>query len=147
MAQKTISSSFTAQDAATSTRRQLLCSKTDTKDIYYEFDVPEAENPASSSQAKIEPTTEATVSTESAILMVPSTSVPSTSTATATATKILDIPISAAEIVKSIVAIALRISPKELSFSKSIKELAAGSLFLSYHITNCSYINGVIREI
>ncbi|KAL3420503.1 Fatty acid synthase subunit alpha 7 [Phlyctema vagabunda] len=129
MLQKTLVAKYMDGDTARGARRELLCLKTETDQIYYAYHPPEPEEaPDHKSSSPIpHPTPEPSV-----IDPLPA-KVTSPPTVTAIGS-VPDVPITAAEIISAIVAVALKKSIEEIKSSSSIRNLSAGRSTLQNEI-------------
>jgi fatty acid synthase subunit alpha, fungi type len=130
MAQKTMAYKYEAFDAAHSLRRQFLCSKTDAKEIYYEFNPVEPEEVTDTKP--VSKTSDLT-----AVIKKPFPVAPESQTkivvhaSLETQIAVPDVAISAAEIMGALVAAGMKKPLEDISFSESIKALSAGMPILS----------------
>jgi fatty acid synthase subunit alpha len=130
MAQKTIAYKYEAFDAVHSLRRQLLCSKTDAKEIYYESnpvepeEVPDTKPVSKTSDlpATVEQLFSVAPESQTKLVVHPSLE---------TQVMVPDVAISAAEIIGALVVVGMKKPLEDISFSVSIKTLSEGMPILS----------------
>jgi hypothetical protein len=122
MLKKTLETKYSARDAALSTVRQLLCTKTDLKEIYYDVGptVPEGHPTAGDEQLPANPSLETASMTSIQIL---SNVIPSFDQNTP---QIDDVPVTVIEIITSMLALTLKKATGGISPAASIKSLSAG---------------------
>jgi len=130
MAQKTIAYKYEAFDAVHSLRRQLLCYKTDAKEIYYESHPVEPEEVLDTKPVSKTSDLPATVKqpfhvepgSQTKLVVHPGFE---------TQVAVPDVAISAAEIIGALVSVGMKKPLEDISFSESIKTLCAGMSILS----------------
>jgi hypothetical protein len=127
MARKTLGSIYHASDIANFKKRQLLCYKSDARDIYYISD-----------PAQADPQSPTTPAADTALLMPKNVVVPAVSVNSANESKsnsnsnartvvaVPDVAVTAAEIIRSIIPATTKNPLSENQLKNSIKELAAG---------------------
>lgn len=147
MAKRTLASKYEAYDAALSVQRQILCYNKDAKEIYYDVDPVDDEQPSTdgatsssslpSSTAK--PSASATAPAPTAVVAAPSSSAP--------AAAVADSPVSAVDIVRSLVAQKLKKPLTEIPLSKAIKDLVGGWCLISSKGASISNLGIFARQI
>jgi fatty acid synthase subunit alpha len=139
MAKKTLTSRYKEHDAATSTKRKLMCYKKDERQIRYDVDAePETAAPSLSEEKSIH--LAALPNAIPPVTMVIPSPAPAQNSQTVLAAKIADVPVTAKEIVLTIIAQKLKVTNgfSGVATDKSIKQLVGGmsSRFLS--IPDCT---------
>jgi fatty acid synthase subunit alpha, fungi type len=127
MVQKTLAAEYESFDIAHNLQRQVLSVKSDSNEIYYTYEPPQADN---------SPEEQALQSQEGELLNIAPLSVEPSPIiqqnvqvlSHSSGEPIKDTPITAAEIIKSIVAVDMKKSLDEIASSSSIKQLSAGKM-------------------
>jgi fatty acid synthase subunit alpha len=125
MAQKTLAYKYEASDIANAFQRHLLCSKSNSDEIYYVRLPPEHDHPdpPSSSSRSNDPVADLKLGqpepreAHSRVISNPTIN---------PASLIPDVAVTAREVVKALVAIAIKKPPETIVLSNSIKFLSAG---------------------
>lgn len=121
MAKQTADTKYADRDLAKSVRRNFLSTKSDSKEIYYEYEPKEEDiRPDVSEKPPSSPVPTAPVATEQR-----QTPVEKLAESTA-ATNFQDVPVSAQDVVRCLVARKLNQRFEEISTAKSIKDLTGG---------------------
>ncbi|KAJ5219766.1 hypothetical protein N7468_008970 [Penicillium chermesinum] len=129
MARRTLASKYEAYDAATSVQRQILCYNKDAKEIYYDVDPIEEEEPAAETPAaSAAPAAAAGAPVPAAAVAAP----PPPSAGPAAA--IADVPVTAVDILRSLVAQKLKKGLADVPLTKAIKDLVGGKSTLQNEI-------------
>ncbi|KAJ5709821.1 Fatty acid synthase subunit alpha [Penicillium malachiteum] len=127
MARRTLASKYEAYDAATSVQRQILCYNKDAKEIYYDVDPIEEEEPAAEAAPAAAPSAGAAAPAPAAAAAPPP---PSAGPAAA----VEDAPVTAVDILRSLVAQKLKKGLADVPLSKAIKDLVGGKSTLQNEI-------------
>jgi fatty acid synthase subunit alpha len=139
MAKKTLTSRYKEHDAATSTKRKLMCYKKDERQIRYDVDPePETAAPSLSEEKSIRLAALPNAMPSVAATVIPSPA-PAQSSQTVLAAKMADIPVTAKEIVLTIIAQKLKVTNgfSGVATDKSIKKLVGGMshrFFINYRL-------------
>ena len=122
MAKQTADSTYAERDLARSIRREFLSSKSDEKEICYEYEPVEEEfalpNPYTEPTSSPAPTPSSATEQPQSPVLKPSSP--------AAVNQIVDVPVSAQEVIRSLVARKLNQVFDEISTGKSIKDLTGG---------------------
>ncbi len=124
MAKQTADSMYADRDLARSIRRKLLSTKSDSKEVYYEYEPVEDEPSLDVSTPRTKPPTSPVPISPAGTEQLQT---PFQSSALLTAaSKIQDVPVSAQEVVRSLIARKFNQGFEDISIGKSIKDLAGG---------------------
>eukprot|EP01117_Protostelium_nocturnum_P000846 TRINITY_DN1109_c0_g1_i4.p1 TRINITY_DN1109_c0_g1~~TRINITY_DN1109_c0_g1_i4.p1 ORF type:complete len:3931 (+),score=1672.78 TRINITY_DN1109_c0_g1_i4:607-12399(+) len=123
MASRTLASKYETRDAATSTRRTVLCVTKDSQQIFYQFEDQIEEVKEEKKEAAKENN-------------APVSSAPVVSSAgrVAVAKDVPDVPLSATQVIRTIVAQKLKKNTEEIPLTKTIKDLVGGKSTLQNEI-------------
>ena len=124
MAKQTADSKYADLDLARSIHRAFLSTKSDSKDIYYEYEPVGDESTPDLSDSGVKPAS-SPVPIAPARTERPQTPVQAPTSLNA-ASKIQDVPVSAQEVVRSLISRKLKCSFEDTSPGKSIKDLTGG---------------------
>ncbi|KAJ5885339.1 hypothetical protein N7495_009849 [Penicillium taxi] len=126
MARRTLSTKYESYDAATSVQRQILCYNKDAKEIYYDVDPIEEEEPVAETAATPAAAPAAASAPVAAVAAPPSNAGPAAS--------VEDTPVTAVDILRSLVAQKLKKGLADVPLSKAIKDLVGGKSTLQNEI-------------
>lgn len=125
MARRTLASKYDAYDAATSVQRQILCYNKDAKEIYYDVDPAEDDEPAPESTAPIA-AANSTAAPPALQAAAATTSITPPAPSAGPVAAVPDVPVTALEIVRSLVAQKLKKGLNDIPVTKAIKDLVGG---------------------
>lgn len=131
MARRTIAAKYEAYDAATSVSRQILCYNKDSREIYYDVDPEEEEEPSSSADG------DSPSAPDSAHQSAPAPATAATAPTSAPSGPVAavpDAPVSALDVVRALVAQKLKKPLLEIPPSKAVKDLVGGKSTLQNEI-------------
>ncbi|QIW95703.1 hypothetical protein AMS68_001221 [Peltaster fructicola] len=125
MAKRTLAAKYEAYDAARSVTRQILCYNKDPKDIYYDVDPVEEEEPAAPAAAAASTSTQSAPAAAAPVAAAPSAGPAAT---------VDDTPVKAVDILRALIAQKLKKQLTDIPLSKAVKDMVGGKSTLQNEI-------------